>query len=560
MAAKLQCEICGGKLVGKPGGIFECESCGTEYSTEWAKAKIQEIKGTVKVEGTVDVKGSVQVEGPVKVEGAANAQSLIKRGNLALEDGKWDDAKICFNDVLKIEPENAEAYLGIGLANIKVCGKKGYATSFINGGCRLSYIDERRINQFANEEMKAWFDELDKKKSLKEEEQRKDELAASLEAKKRLTPIREYLNHYQSFVTAAAGISFGVNEDGSVVSVGRKRYAEIFTEWTDIVTIASCTNNTVGLKRDGTVVAVGAVNHSQCNVSGWRDIESVATSNDCILGIKSDGTAIALGSDKLQSALSALTDSIAVSEGYRFAIVLKSDGTVVLSGDNRQGRINVSDWTDIVAISAGFSHAVGLRTDGRVVATGLDREGCCGVDTWRDIVAISAGYDHTVGLKSNGTVVATCYTGDIKEYKGQCDVKNWKDIVTISAGYSHTIGLKSDGTVVATGNNDEGQCNVSDWKLFKTDEEKESDYKSACAAQNFGTEVGLKTAIEIFSSISSYKNSAEHFKECKATLLNMEKKALSTELSNLRGMFTGKRRKQIEARLVQIDSELKRLK
>ena len=45
MAAKLQCEICGGKLIGKPGGIFECDSCGVEYSTEWAKEKIQEITG-----------------------------------------------------------------------------------------------------------------------------------------------------------------------------------------------------------------------------------------------------------------------------------------------------------------------------------------------------------------------------------------------------------------------------------------------------------------------------------------------------------------------------------
>ena len=67
MAAKLECEICGGKLVGKPGGIFECESCGMEYSTEWAKAKIQEIKGTVKVEGTVEVTGKVQLDGPIKV-------------------------------------------------------------------------------------------------------------------------------------------------------------------------------------------------------------------------------------------------------------------------------------------------------------------------------------------------------------------------------------------------------------------------------------------------------------------------------------------------------------
>ena len=75
--AALQCEICGGKLVGKPGGIFECDSCGMEYSTEWAKAKIQEIKGTVKVEGTVEVTGKVQVEGgSVTVEGAATKESL----------------------------------------------------------------------------------------------------------------------------------------------------------------------------------------------------------------------------------------------------------------------------------------------------------------------------------------------------------------------------------------------------------------------------------------------------------------------------------------------------
>ena len=110
----MQCEICGGKLIGKPGGVFECEYCGTEYSTEWAKAKIQEIKGTVKVEGTVEVKGSVQVEG------TANAQSLVKRGNLALEDGKWDDAEKYFDEALNADPENAEAYIGKMMAELKV--------------------------------------------------------------------------------------------------------------------------------------------------------------------------------------------------------------------------------------------------------------------------------------------------------------------------------------------------------------------------------------------------------------------------------------------------------
>ena len=59
MATKLQCEICGGKLIGKAGGIYECDSCGMEYDTTWVKEKIQQIQGTVKVEGTVEVTGKV---------------------------------------------------------------------------------------------------------------------------------------------------------------------------------------------------------------------------------------------------------------------------------------------------------------------------------------------------------------------------------------------------------------------------------------------------------------------------------------------------------------------
>lgn len=113
MATKLQCEICGGKLVGKPGGIFECENCGTEYTTEWAKAKIQEITGTVKVEGTVEVTGKVQVEGgTVQVDTSANRDALLKRAFLMLEDSQWEKASELFDQVLNLDPECGEAYLG----------------------------------------------------------------------------------------------------------------------------------------------------------------------------------------------------------------------------------------------------------------------------------------------------------------------------------------------------------------------------------------------------------------------------------------------------------------
>ncbi|WP_240986091.1 RCC1 domain-containing protein [Acididesulfobacillus acetoxydans] len=46
----------------------------------------------------------------------------------------------------------------------------------------------------------------------------------------------------------------------------------------------------------------------------------------------------------------------------------------------------------------------------------------------------------------------------------QCNVSGWRDIVAVAAGCAHTIGLKSDGTVVAVGDNEYGQCDVSDWR------------------------------------------------------------------------------------------------
>ena len=80
---------------------------------------------------------------------------------------------------------------------------------------------------------------------------------------------------------------------------------------------------------------------------------------------------------------------------------------------------------------------------------------------WERIVAretIAVGGAHTVGLKADGTVVAT---GN-NEY-GQCNVSDWTDIVAISVGSRHTVGLKANGTVVAVGQNKYGQLNIWGW-------------------------------------------------------------------------------------------------
>jgi alpha-tubulin suppressor-like RCC1 family protein len=40
--------------------------------------------------------------------------------------------------------------------------------------------------------------------------------------------------------------------------------------WTDVVAVSAGGDHTVGLRKDGTVVACGDDSSGQCNVSGWN--------------------------------------------------------------------------------------------------------------------------------------------------------------------------------------------------------------------------------------------------------------------------------------------------
>jgi hypothetical protein len=51
----------------------------------------------------------------------------------------------------------------------------------------------------------------------------------------------------------------------------------------------------VGIKADGTLVAVGLNDYGQCNVSGWTDITQVAAGETHTVGLKADGTVVAAG-------------------------------------------------------------------------------------------------------------------------------------------------------------------------------------------------------------------------------------------------------------------------
>ena len=265
-------------------------------------------------------------------------------------------------------------------------------------------------------------------------------------------------------ISAGLDLTVGLKANGTVVAVGSNKYGKCDVgDWTDIVAISAGGFHTVGLKADGTVVAVGENDYGQCGVSGWTDIVAVSAGSDRTVGLKADGTVVAVGRNQYgRCEVSDWTDVAAISAGYYHTVGLKADGTVVAVGNNQDSQCEVSGWTNIVAISAGDDHTVGLKADGTVVAVGSNSFRQCNISDWTDIVAVSAGNRHTVGLKTDGTVVAVGHNED-----GQCDVSDWTDIVAISAGDSYTVGLKADGTVVAVGWNYSGRCDVSGWTDIK---------------------------------------------------------------------------------------------
>jgi hypothetical protein len=231
------------------------------------------------------------------------------------------------------------------------------------------------------------------------------------------------------------------------------------SDWTDIKQVAAGWYHTVGLRTDGTVVAMGETSYGECNVGGWRNVTQVAAAETFTVGLKSDGTAVCTG---YECDVGTWTDIVQVAAGRGHAVGLKSDGTVVAAGYNDyEGQCNVANWTNITQVAAGWYHTVGVKKDGTVVATGpsggsWDDYGQCNVTGWGNITQVAAGGYHTVGLKADGTVVGV---GD--SFYGQCDVGGWTGITQIAGGGIHTVGLKTDGTLVAAG----PEAELARWNL-----------------------------------------------------------------------------------------------
>ena len=524
------------------------------------------VRGVEKIIGkkTEPTQPPQQIVQQIVQGGGPNVAALLERGNMALEDQEWKKAKEYFDQVLSMDAKCGEAYLGLAMAEAKTKDREAfenaYTASFSSIRCQTNSQVARARKYDAS--LETWFSELDQKGCQADQKKRN----ALQEIRKRNAPA-------SSMLAAALNCTVGIKTDGTVLIISMHQ-PSIIDGWHDIVAISAGMFHIVGLKTDGTVLAI---NHNgtrggECDVDEWRDIVAVSAGSSYTVGLKANGTVIATGSNSHgECDVDEWRDIVAVSAGGAHTVGLKANGTVIATGNNIDNRCKVSDWCDIVAISAGVCHTVGLKADGTVIATEYNGEdmlyyGKHDVGGWRDIVAISAGNEHTVGLKADGTVLATKYTGKREDYCGQCDVSDWRDIVAVSAGSYHTVGLKADGTMLITKCIGKSACfkyDVSKWKLFNSiDTLKTERWEAVKKAEAEQRAAAARAEAQRRAAIEQAKAAAERAeaqRQARIADLNKEKDYLQTELSNLRGLFTGKRRREIEERLAEIDAELKKL-
>ena len=89
----------------------------------------------------------------VAVGASINIAAVLERGFLYAEDKNWEDADECFEKVLNVAPQNAEAYLGKLLVDLQVGTKDGLLTC---GQLFDQNANYKKIIRFGDAEIKAF--------------------------------------------------------------------------------------------------------------------------------------------------------------------------------------------------------------------------------------------------------------------------------------------------------------------------------------------------------------------------------------------------------------------
>ncbi|HEX5041331.1 MAG TPA: S8 family serine peptidase [Candidatus Polarisedimenticolaceae bacterium] len=263
-------------------------------------------------------------------------------------------------------------------------------------------------------------------------------------------------------------VTMGLNDQGQLGdgSTTTRSEPRALPDITNALAVVAGTSHTVTLLQDGSVKAWGNNSDGQLGDGSTAQRTSPVSILDPSVGV------------------------VTIAAGSRHTLALKRDGTVLAWGDNTYGQLGngdpthtdrlvptaVSNLTNVVAVAAGFYHSVAVKGDGTVWTWGLNNTGQLGDGTHTDrdspvlvpgltgVRRVAAGaYFSFAGLQ-NGTLKGWGHNaygqlgdGTALERPVPVTIPLIADILRIAPGSGFTLALRADGTVWSTGQNVSGQ-------------------------------------------------------------------------------------------------------
>ena len=204
------------------------------------------------------------------------------------------------------------------------------------------------------------------------------------------------ISTWTHIVDVAAGERYVValKNNGEVVAEGHNGDGQCKVEdWKNVIDIDTGWSFTVGLTEKGDLLFAGLASKIEkdyiSHKEEWKDVVKIAASGGDpnnksrgtghVVGLKADGTVVAVGDNtknQCQVNEEEWKNIIAIAAGDWYTVALRKDGKVLITGENEPGTQYIDkeiyEWTQSQDIAAGYGQTLGITKDGNIVGIGLD--------------------------------------------------------------------------------------------------------------------------------------------------------------------------------------------
>ena len=242
--------------------------------------------------------------------------------------------------------------------------------------------------------------------------------------------------------------------DGRLLGVRDQMYAGYggeyvpgnYSDWKHLKFIDGCYHY-VGIKNDGSLIAMGKNKEGECNIQGITNVKKVSVNGASRTAfLLNDGTVKVVGLDV--PGHEDWEDIVDIASDFSGIYGFKADGTVCFAQRKPEGSLakyrkyrgtHPSEWKDIYKY---FDDCKAIDKYGRAYAYG-DYDTDAKLDGLKDIVYIAQNSNlFLVCIKADGTLVPL---------KSEIDISKWENIISIWGSNGRVVGLKADGTVICDG-------------------------------------------------------------------------------------------------------------